>query len=131
MFGALIKSYYADKMGIDPKDIFVVTVMPCVAKKFEIKRDNQAAVNGLPDVDVTITTREYARMIRRAGIMFNKLPDEEFDPIFGIASGAAHIFGATGGVMEAALRTVVEVVGGKPLENLDFTAVRGIEDRCV
>ena len=128
MFGALIKSYYADKMGIDPKDIFVVTVMPCVAKKFEIKRDNQAAVNGLPDVDVTITTREYARMIRRAGIMFNKLPDEEFDPIFGIASGAAHIFGATGGVMEAALRTVVEVVGGKPLENLDFTAVRGIED---
>ncbi|MEA5039827.1 MAG: NADH-dependent [FeFe] hydrogenase, group A6 [Clostridiaceae bacterium] len=128
MFGALMKSYYAEKKGIKPEDIVVVTVMPCTAKKFEVKRDHENAVNGLPDVDITITTREFARMVRKAGIMFRDLPaDETFDPIFGIASGAAHIFGATGGVMEAALRTVYEVVTGKELESVDFHAVRGTE----
>jgi len=124
MFGALIKTYYAEKQGIDPKDIFVVSVMPCTAKKFEIGRENQAA-SGYADVDVSITTRELARMIDRAGLLFTELPDEEFDPIFGIASGAAHIFGATGGVMEAALRTVAEVVTGKSLEKVEYTEVRG------
>ena len=125
MFGALIKTYYAQKAGLDPKNIVVVSVMPCTAKKFEIGRDGQSAV-GLPDVDVSITTRELADMIRRAGIMFNELPDEEFDPIFGIASGAGHIFGATGGVMEAALRTVAEIVTGKELARPEFQEVRGI-----
>ncbi len=129
MFGALMKSYYADKMGIDPKDIVVVTVMPCTAKKFEIKRDHQNSVNGLPDIDITITTREAARMIRQAGIIFNELPaDETFDPMFGIASGAAHIFGATGGVMEAALRTVAEILEGKTLDKIDYHAVRGTQN---
>ena len=125
MFGALIKTYYAQKAGLDPKNIVVVSVMPCTAKKFEIGREGQSAV-GLPDVDISITTRELADMIRRAGIMFNELPDEEFDPIFGIASGAGHIFGATGGVMEAALRTVAELVTGKELERPEFREVRGI-----
>ncbi len=125
MFGALIKTYYAQKAGLDPKNIVVVSVMPCTAKKFEIGRDGQSAV-GLPDVDISITTRELADMIRRAGIMFNELPDEEFDPIFGIASGAGHIFGATGGVMEAALRTVSEIVTGKELARPEFHEVRGI-----
>ena len=125
MFGALIKTYYAQKAGLDPKNIVVVSVMPCTAKKFEIGREGQSAV-GLPDVDISITTRELADMIRRAGIMFNELPDEEFDPIFGIASGAGHIFGATGGVMEAALRTVSEIVTGKELERPEFHEVRGI-----
>ena len=126
MFGALVKTYYAEKNGIDPKDIFVVSIMPCTAKKFEIRRDNQNAA-GVPDIDVSLTTRELARMIRRAGLMFDKLPDEQFDPALGVASGAAHIFGATGGVMEAALRTVAEIVTGKPLESVDFHDVRGIE----
>ena len=125
MFGSLIKTYYAQKAGLDPKNIVVVSVMPCTAKKFEIGRDGQSAV-GLPDVDVSITTRELADMIRRAGIMFPELPDEEFDPIFGIASGAGHIFGATGGVMEAALRTVAEIVTGKELARPEFQEVRGI-----
>ena len=125
MFGALMKTYYAEKKGIDPKDLVVVTVMPCTAKKFEIKRP-EMEVDGVRDIDVTITTREFARMVRQAGIMFPSLPDDEtFDPMFGIASGAAHIFGATGGVMEAALRTVAEVVTGKPLEKIDFDDVRG------
>ena len=126
MFGALIKTYYAQKAGLDPKNIVVVSVMPCTAKKFEIGRDGQSAV-GVPDVDISITTRELADMIRRAGIMFAELPDESFDPIFGIASGAGHIFGATGGVMEAALRTVSEIVTGKELERPEFHEVRGIE----
>lgn len=126
MFGAMIKTYYAEKMGIDPKDIFVVSIMPCTAKKFEVKRPEMNAA-GVPDVDVSLTTRELAAMIKRAGIVFNQLPDEECDPVFGIASGAGHIFGATGGVMEAALRTVYEVVTGKTLEKLDFHDVRGVE----
>ena len=126
MFGALVKTYYAEKMGIDPKDLFVVSIMPCTAKKFECTRDNEAAA-GVPDIDVSLTTRELASMIKRAGIRFTELPDEEFDPMLGVASGAGHIFGATGGVMEAALRTVAEIVTGKPLDNVDFTAVRGVE----
>ncbi len=124
MFGAVIKTYYAEKNGIDPKDIFVVAVMPCTAKKFEAGRDDQAAA-GVPDTDVAITTRELARMIKRAGLKFAELPDEEFDNPLGESSGAGAIFGATGGVMEAALRTAVETLTGKELEKLEFTEVRG------
>jgi NADP-reducing hydrogenase subunit HndD len=126
MFGAMMKTYYAEKMGLDAKDIFVVSVMPCTAKKFEVTREELSAA-GVPDVDVSITTRELAGMIKRAGIMFNQLPDEKFDPMFGIASGAAHIFGASGGVMEAALRTVYEVVTGEELKDLNLTDVRGAD----
>ncbi len=124
MFGAITKTWYAQKMGIDPKDIVVVGIMPCTAKKFETKRDNQAA-SGYPDVDYALTTRELARMIETAGIYFNHLPDEEFDNPLGEGTGAAVIFGATGGVMEAALRTAVEVLTGEELESVDFTEVRG------
>ena len=126
MFGAMMKTYYAQKMNMDPKDVIVVTVMPCTAKKFEIQRADQQAVPGVDDVDITITTRELGRMIERAGIRFTELQDEEFDPIFGISTGAGVIFGATGGVMEAALRTVAEIVTGKELPSLDFKEVRGI-----
>ncbi|MCH5191003.1 MAG: iron hydrogenase small subunit [Oscillospiraceae bacterium] len=125
MFGATMKTYYAEKMGIDPKNMVVVGVMPCTAKKFETKRDGQAA-SGYPDVDIAITTRELARMIDNAGIFFKHLPDEEFDNPFGESTGAATIFGATGGVMEAALRTAVEKLTGKELEVVDFTEVRGM-----
>lgn len=126
MYGALVKSYYAEHAGIDPKDIFCVSVMPCTAKKFECNRP-ELGHNGLPDVDVSLTTRELARMIKKAGIIFDKLPDEVADDLLGEASGAGHIFGATGGVMEAALRTVYEVVTGKSLEKVEFEAVRGVE----
>ena len=126
MYGGLVKTYYAEKAGIDPKDIYVVSVMPCTAKKFEVGRDDMSA-SGYPDVDCSITTRELARMIKTAGIVFEDLPDEECDPALGIASGAAHIFGATGGVMEAALRTVAEIVTGQSLENPEFHEVRGVE----
>ena len=122
MFGSLVKHYYAETQGIDPKDIFVVSIMPCTAKKFEVSREELNC-----DVDVSLTTRELARMIKRAGIEFKDLPDEECDPMLGIASGAGHIFGATGGVMEAALRTVYEVVTGKPCEPVEFHDVRGVE----
>lgn len=129
MYGAMMKTYYAEKNGIDPNDLFVVSVMPCTAKKFEIGRDDMSAAGeGVPDIDVSLTTRELAAMIKRAGIRFRDLPDEAFDPAFGIASGAGHIFGATGGVMEAALRTVAEIVTGKPLENVEFHEVRGLKD---
>ncbi len=124
MFGAIAKSYYAEKAGIDPKDIVSVSVMPCTAKKFEIGRDNQAA-NGMPDVDFAMTTRELARLIRKCGIKFQNLPDEDFDTPLGLSTGAGTIFGATGGVMEAALRTAVETLTGEELENVDFTEVRG------
>ena len=124
MFGATVKSYYAEKAGIDPKDIICVSVMPCTAKKFEIKRNDQAA-NGVPDVDISITTRELARMINRAGIQWADLPEEGFDPLMGESTGAGTIFGATGGVMEAALRTAVETLTGKELPSVDFTEVRG------
>ncbi len=124
MFGAITKTYYAEKMGIDPKDIIMVSVMPCTAKKFEIGRDDENAA-GVPDVDISITTRELARMIKKAGINFNNLPDEEFDNPLGESTGAAVIFGATGGVMEAALRTAVETLTGEELPNLNFENVRG------
>ena len=125
MQGAIIKSYWAQEKGIDPKDIFVVSIMPCVAKKFEKERE-QLITNGNPDVDAVLTTRELARMIRRAGIMFNRLPDEEWDQdIMGDYTGAGVIFGVTGGVMEAALRTVYFKLTGKESEPVEFTAVRG------
>ena len=125
MEGAIIKSYFAEKNGIDPKKIVVVSVMPCTAKKFERARP-ELGVDGLPDVDVVITTRELARMIKQAGIDFANLPDGDFDDMLGDSTGAGVIFGATGGVMEAALRTAYEAVTGKTLEDVDFHAVRGI-----
>ncbi len=124
MTGAVIKTYYAQKMGIDPKDIVVVSVMPCTAKKFEIGRDDESAA-GVPDVDVAITTRELGKMIDRAGIKFTALPDEQFDSPLGESTGAAVIFGATGGVMEAALRTANDWLTGKSNDNLVFEEVRG------
>ncbi len=127
MQGAMIKSYYAEKMGIDPKDMVVVSVMPCVAKKFEIKRDDQGH-DGIADNDYVISTRELAKMIKTAGIQFVDLPDEQFDPIMGIGTGAGTIFGTSGGVMEAALRTVADVLTGEDLEHIEYTDVRGMDD---
>ncbi|MEG1529061.1 MAG: NADH-dependent [FeFe] hydrogenase, group A6 [Clostridia bacterium] len=126
MFGAVCKTYYAEKLGVDPKDIVVVSIMPCTAKKFEKGRANQSAA-GVPDIDYALTTRELAKLIKRCGIIFEQLPDEQFDAPFGIGSGAGLLFGATGGVMEAALRTVYEVVVGKEAPSLDFVDVRGTE----
>lgn len=126
MFGATLKTYYAKKHGIDPKNIVSVSVMPCTAKKFEILRNDQKAA-GVPDVDISLTTRELARLIRRCGIDFNSLPDEQFDSPLGESTGAAVIFGATGGVMEAALRTAVDTLTGESLPDVDYTAVRGTE----
>ena len=129
MFGAVVKSYYAEKKGIDPKDIVSVSVMPCTAKKFELGRDDQAANDGLADVDYALTTRELGRMIDEAGIDFANLKDEPYDDPLGESTGAAVIFGATGGVMEAALRTAVEWITGKQLgkDLLEFQDVRGVE----
>jgi len=124
MYGSIMKTYYAEKMGIAPENIYVASVMPCVTKKFEITREHQSA-SGHPDVDVVITTNELAAMIKQAGIVFEDLPDDDFDPAFGVATGAGHIFGATGGVCEATLRTVHELVTGKELEKLEFNEVRG------
>ena len=126
MTGAIIKTYYADKMGIDPADIVVVSVMPCTAKKFETGRDDQSAA-GVPDVDYALTTRELARMIDRAGITFQSLPDEEFDNPLGEDTGAAVIFGATGGVMEAALRTANDWLTGEDNQQVEFHEVRGTD----
>ncbi len=127
MYGAILKSYYAEKAGIDPKDIYVVSVMPCTAKKFEAQRDELAGT-GYPDIDAVITTRELAKMIKEAGIKFTELEDAVFDSPFGDeATGAGVIFGATGGVMEAALRTVADVLTGQSLEDIEYTAVRGTE----
>ena len=126
MFGALTKTWYAKRMGLDPKDIFVVGIMPCTAKKFEVAREDEAAA-GVPDVDVALTTRELARMIDRAGINFAELPDEEFDSPMGESTGAAAIFGATGGVMEAALRTAASWLTGSDGAPVDFVEVRGVE----
>jgi NADP-reducing hydrogenase subunit HndD len=128
MFGAVVKTYYAQKMGWDPKDIFFVSAIPCTAKKFEVGRpDQSAAGNGIPDVDVAITTRELGRMIQKAGIDFKNLEDDSFDVPFDIGSGAGAIFGATGGVMEAALRYAAELILGTKLEKVDFNDVRGVE----
>ena len=126
MFGAVYKTYYAAKLGIDPKDIVFVSAIPCTAKKFEVTRDHQNAA-GVCDVDIAITTRELARLIKQAGIDFRALPDEKFDDPFSIGSGAGAIFGATGGVMEAALRTAAEIIEGKELTKLEFEDVRGTE----
>ena len=127
MFGAVVKTWYAEKNNLDPHDIVVVSVMPCTAKKFEARRDNQSAA-GVYDIDIAITTRELARMIKRAGIQFKNLADSNFDDPLGVSTGAGAIFGATGGVMEAALRTAVEKLTGQELTNLDFTEVRGTKE---
>ncbi len=126
MFGALLKTYYAEKEGIDPKKIYVVSVMPCIAKKFERQRQ-QMQNDGLYDVDNVITTRELSRMIKQANIEFTKLEETEFDSPMGEATGAAAIFGTTGGVMEAALRTAQDTLTGKNLDKIDFEQVRGEE----
>ncbi len=126
MFGALMKTYFAKKEGIDPADIVMVSAIPCTAKKFEVGRPDQSAA-GVPDVDIAVTTREVGRMIKRAGINFRALPDEKFDAPFSKGSGAGVIFGATGGVMEAALRFAAEVILGKKLEQVEFPEVRGTE----
>ncbi len=126
MLGAMIKTYYARKEGIDPKDIAVVSVMPCTAKKFEADRP-ELGHDGMADVDAVITTRELARMIKEAGIDFNMLPDSDFDPLMGESTGAGVIFGATGGVMEAALRTAYETITGETLKDVNFTQVRGVK----
>jgi iron-only hydrogenase group A len=140
MFGSVAKTYYAAKMGIDPRNMVVVSVMPCTAKKFEAKRPEMMSAfehwkdkkgwsndDAFYDVDYVLTTRELARMFKESGIRFSHLPSEEFDNPLGESTGAAVIFGATGGVMEAAVRTAYEVVTGKPLVNINLTAVRGME----
>lgn len=127
MTGAIIKSWYAEKNNINPKDIVVVSIMPCTAKKFEIGREDQDGA-GLPDTDYVLTTRELSRMIKRSHIDFVNLPDEDFDPTLGVSTGAGAIFGATGGVMEAALRTAADTLTGQDIENVDYTEVRGTED---
>ncbi len=126
MFGAMLKTYFAEKEGIDPEKIVSVSAMPCTAKKFEIGRPNESAA-GVPDVDIALTTREVARLIRRCGVDFCSMPDEPFDTPMDESSGAGVIFGATGGVMEAALRTAVETLTGEELENVEFKDVRGTQ----
>ena len=126
MNGAITKTYWAKKMGIDPKNIVSVSVMPCTAKKFEIGREDQSAA-GVPDVDISITTRELVKMINRAGLRFRDLPDEVADSPLGNGTGAAVIFGATGGVMEAALRTAHYLITGREAANIDFKEVRGLK----
>ncbi|WP_369297816.1 NADH-dependent [FeFe] hydrogenase, group A6 [uncultured Neglectibacter sp.] len=126
MTGALIKTWYAQKEGIDPKDIVSVSVMPCTAKKFEIRRDDESAA-GVPDVDISLTTRELARLIKRAQLNFDRLPEEKFDEAMGVSTGAAVIFGATGGVMEAALRTAADWLEGKSVDSVEYHEIRGTE----
>jgi len=122
MFGAVAKTYYAKEAGIDPKDMNIVSIMPCTAKKFEAKREEMAG-----DVDYVLTTRELASIIKSAGIDFLNLEESEYDELLGVSSGAADIFGTTGGVMEAALRTATELITGHELEKIDFEIVRGLE----
>lgn len=126
MLGAVLKSYYAKQHNLDPANIYVVSVMPCTAKKYEAKRP-ELSVDGHQDVDAVITTRELARMIKQAAIKFEDLPDEDFDDMFGESTGAGAIFGVTGGVMEAALRTVYEVMTGETLAKVEFAQVRGLD----
>jgi NADP-reducing hydrogenase subunit HndD len=128
MFGAVAKTYYAEKLGKRPEDIFVASVMPCTAKKFECQRPEMDD-SGVQDVDVVLTTRELVRMIKQGGIDFNSLPDEKMDAPLGLSTGAADIFANTGGVMEAALRTVYEIVTGRPFpfENLHVKPVEGLD----
>ncbi|MDI3530178.1 MAG: NADP-reducing hydrogenase subunit HndD [Candidatus Atribacteria bacterium] len=126
MFGAVAKTYYAQKLGIDPNNMVVVSIMPCTAKKFECQRDEMKS-SGCQDVDYSLTTREAARMLKEKGIDLKEMPEEDFDDPLGISTGAAAVFGATGGVMEAALRSVYEILTGKTLGKIDFYDVRGIE----
>jgi NADP-reducing hydrogenase subunit HndD len=128
MFGALAKTYYAKKIEVDPENMVSVSIMPCTAKKYEADRPEMRD-SGYKDVDFVLTTRELAVMIKQAGIQFTDLPEEKYDSIMGQSTGAAVIFGATGGVMEAALRTAYEIVTGRevPFENLNITPVRGLE----
>ncbi|WP_373897862.1 NADH-dependent [FeFe] hydrogenase, group A6 [Haloimpatiens sp. FM7315] len=126
MFGAVAKTYLAEKLNLDPKNIVVVSIMPCIAKKYEAKRKEMGR-DGMQDVDIVITTREFSQMIKEAGINFGELEGMEFDSILGQSTGAGSIFGTTGGVMEAALRTGYEWVTGKTLENVDFENVRGLK----
>jgi NADP-reducing hydrogenase subunit HndD len=127
MLSTMVKTYYAEKKGIDPKDIYMVAIMPCVAKKFEAERPEHVTDDNLPYTDAVLTTRELIWMIKALGIDFTKLPDTEFDAPLGFSSGAADIFGTTGGVMEAALRTAAELITGVPLDELTFTEVRAVE----
>ncbi len=124
--GALLKNHYAQANGIDPKDMVVVSIMPCTAKKYEVKRE-ELCTDGNADVDISITTRELARMIKEARILFDKLPDEDFDDYYGESTGAAVIFGATGGVMEAAVRTVADVLNKKDIQEIEYHVVRGTD----
>ena len=126
MMGAMIKTYLAEKEGIKPEDIFVVSVMPCTAKKYEAERPEMSR-DGVQDVDVVLTNREFARLLDHFGINFELLPEEEFDPLLGTTSGSGDIFAASGGVMESALRTAYNLVTGKDLKKLEFQEVRGIE----
>ena len=126
MFGAIAKSYFAEKLGVDRKDIVVVSIMPCLAKKYEASRP-EFAVEGNPDVDISIYTRELARLIRYANINFNELPDSNFDHPLGESTGAGVLFGPTGGVIEAACRTAYELYTKKPLERIEFKELRGLE----
>lgn len=127
MFGALAKGYYPSQVGRDPSEIFSVSIMPCTAKKYEAGRSEMSVDHEHPDVDAVLTTRELARMLKQAGVDFNNMPEQSYDAPFGISTGAAVIFGATGGVMEAALRTVYEVTTGKSLEAIEFRDVRGLK----
>jgi iron only hydrogenase large subunit-like protein len=127
MLSVLAKTYYAQKTGIDPKDIYVVAVMPCVAKKYEARRPEHRTPDGAPYTDAVLTTRELIWMIKCYGIDFNALHDSPFDSPLGMSTGAGDIFGTTGGVMEATLRTAVEKLTGKPAEKLEFTEVRAVE----
>ena len=126
MFGALAKTYYPQEAEIDPSKIVSVSIMPCTAKKYEAQRLEMSS-SGYKDVDYVLTTREIARMIRESGIEFKKLPDTPADDLMGLYSGAGTIFGATGGVMEAAFRTAYKIITGEELENLDIEPVRGLE----
>lgn len=126
MFGATVKTYWAQKEGIDPKNIYVVGIMPCTAKKFEKTRDDESA-SGYPDIDAVLTTRELAKMIKNAGILYQDLPDGTYDNPLGEFTGAGVIFGATGGVMEAALRTAAETLAGKSIGEIEYKKVRGVK----
>lgn len=126
MFGAVAKTYLSDKLGVAPENLIVVSVMPCVAKKYEANREEMSR-NGVKDVDIVITTRELAKMIKEAGMDLRNMPEEDFDNPLGESTGAGVIFGSTGGVMEAALRTAYEWITGEELDNMDFEAVRGLE----
>ena len=124
MTGAIIKTWYAEKNGLSPRDIVVVGIMPCIAKKFEIRREDEST-DGYLNTDIVITTRELARLIKRAGIDFKSLPDEDFDPVLGVSTGAGAIFGASGGVMEAALRTASDILTGTDTKDVKYNEIRG------